>query len=96
MHIALYILGAVFEFVGIVVIAAPDFFPFARRVARGLQAVTSRIRRLIGRPRHRVIEVGTIGVTSTMGALGLVKTSAAGTIEEKVAFLLRRERHRTR
>jgi hypothetical protein len=90
-QLALYIFGAVFEFVGIVIIAAPDFFPFARRAARGLQAVTSRIRRLIGRPRTRIIDVGTIGATSTMGALGLVKASGAETLEGKVEFLLRRD-----
>jgi hypothetical protein len=91
-RVALYVLGAVFEFVGIVVIAAPDFAPVVTRVADRLRRLIARIRLLLGRPGHQVIGAAYIGSAASFGSVGLVATSGASTLEEKIEFLLRRDK----
>lgn len=98
---AFYAVGAVFEFIGIVTIAAPDFFPYALRLGawsrRRILAVIDLLRRLIGKPRHQVIQVGGIASAATVGGASLIKSvNPAATLEERVEFLLARDQEAQR
>lgn len=88
--------GAAFEFVGIILVGSPDVFPAAARVSAWLRARSLRaldpIRRWIGRPRRHVVEAGAaISAEAALSASGIVSIRDEATLEEKVAFLLRRD-----
>lgn len=101
MRTTFYIAGALIELVGIVVIAAPDFVPGARRAGAWLRVhvrrEVDRLRRLIGRPRRQVIQVAGITSAEAVGRASLVTSVRAdATIEEKTEFLLRRDQEAQR
>ena len=98
---ALFALGAVFEFVGIILVGSPDFFPLADRVSRWLRTryrrALDRVRRWIGRPRPQVIEVSGAGSIAMVGRASLVKSvSPEATLEERVASLVTRDQEAQR
>lgn len=93
--------GALFEFVGIVVMVFPDAFPYALQLSTWLRkhtrAVVDRVRRLLGRPRHITFEASTGGVVTLGGRATLLKgVSGSATLEQKVDFLLRRDQEAQR
>jgi hypothetical protein len=92
----LYIAGAVIEVIGIVLVGSPDLFPQARRLsnwtARQYWRVANRLLRLIGRPRHVTVQASAGGAVALGGSImAVVSVSPEATLEEKVAFLLRRD-----
>jgi hypothetical protein len=99
-QVALYVIGGVLELFGILLSVSPDLVPGARRFSAWLdprrRRLENRVRRLLHlRPRAQVIEVGAIGSVTTMGNIGLLVTvNPDATVEEKVEFLLRRDRER--
>jgi hypothetical protein len=90
----LFIVGAVIEAAGILVIAAPDLFPGARRFARWahprLRRVNNHIRRWLRLPlRPTVVEVGAAGAVASAGAATLkLIPGADAPLEAKVATLV--------
>lgn len=98
---ALLIFGAVLEFVGIILIAFPDINPYLVQLSRWLRKHTSalldRIRRLLGRPKDLRIEVHSAVELNLAGRASLLKSaSGTATLEEKVGFLLTRDREAQR
>jgi hypothetical protein len=97
----LYIVGAIFELFGIVLVATPDLVPGVIRLARWTRVhwrlIENRFRRWLGLPLHTVVRSGSAVTTAGFGARvsGLVSTGAA-TIEAKVEYLLRREQEAQR
>jgi hypothetical protein len=93
----LFVVGALFEFAGIVLLGFPDFVPGALRLSRWLRprtrSVVNRLRRLLRLPpRPTFVDLG--GAVEIHGVLrgSAMKSVAAGaSLEEKVAFLLRRD-----
>jgi hypothetical protein len=93
---ALYIVGALFELGGIVLIAAPDLVPGALRLAgranRRWRPIENRIRRVLRlRPRRYVGSATLTGGIEFAGRISAVKGTSATTLEEKVEYLLRRD-----
>lgn len=97
MQPALYIVGALCELLGIVLIAAPDLVPGAKRVGRWIRlrwrTVENRARRSLGlSPRGRVFEssaaITARGRFSAKGTVGHVEDAP---LEEKVEYLMRRD-----
>jgi hypothetical protein len=93
---SLYVLAAAFELLGIGLLAAPDLVPGAIRAAGWIRvkarAVENRVRRLLGLPRH--VTVYAESATATLSASGQISTivgTSATTVEDRVAFLLRRD-----
>jgi hypothetical protein len=90
-------LGAGCEFVGILLVAAPELFPRAVSVWRSAReragAMRSKLLRLLGRPRHITMEAEAGGV-SVMGSgvEGLISKDRNASLEEKVAYLLDRDK----
>jgi hypothetical protein len=101
MQAALYILGALCELLGIVLIAAPDLVPGAVRASRWTRLhwrrIENRIRRLLGLPLRSIVH--TVGMADTIeiaGRIAATKSTSALTIDEKVEFLLRRDQEAQR
>jgi hypothetical protein len=93
----LYVAGAFFELGGILMIAAPDLVPGALRLSRWAndqwQPIKNRVRRLLRvAPRVRTFTSTVSGGGQLSGRLSGIKGTSAETLEEKVAFLLRRDR----
>jgi len=94
---ALYAIGAASELLGIGLVAAPDLVPGARRFSRWLgprwRTIENRLRRRLHLPlrsiTHSVEMTGTVGASGSLSAVVSIGT-AATTLEEQVAFLLRR------
>jgi hypothetical protein len=96
MRATFYVTGAVLELGGILLVAWPDFLPYAARASRALHALAERLgdrlRRLLRRPRHKVVHVGAGGAVAATGSIsGVVSVSNQGSLEDRVEFLLRRE-----
>jgi hypothetical protein len=98
----LLVIGAVAEFIGIVLLGFPDFLPGARRLSGWLRRTRWRVinpfRRLAGLPPRRGIvyaKSGTLAAGVGMRAAGMVSTSAT-TLEDKVEYLLRRDQNAQR
>jgi hypothetical protein len=94
--ITFYIVGAVIELAGIVLVASPDLFPGAIRLAawsrQRLRQVETRIRRLLRRkPRSIVHAVHASDSIQISGSASAVVSTGARTLEEKVEYLLRRD-----
>jgi hypothetical protein len=96
MAAALLVIGVVSEFVGIVLIAFPDFLPGAIRLSGWLRRQWRRIENLIRRlarrkPRPIVVSAGVSGGVAIGGsASGVVSPGPnATTVEDKVDYLLR-------
>lgn len=97
----LLLVGSAAEFVGILLIAWPDFVPFADRVASWFRAALQRgrrwARRRIGRPTAQRGEVGTAPEQDFAGRISPIKTAPTEwTLEEQVAWLLRRDQEAQR
>jgi hypothetical protein len=89
-------LGIVLEFFGVALVGAPDLVPGARRLsgwlARGWERVTRRVLRAVGVRRAHHVSTGVAAEYDIAGhAAGLVHAPSAGTLEDKVAFLLGRD-----
>jgi hypothetical protein len=98
---ALLVVGAAFEFAGIVLVGSPDLFPQAVRVSGWLRlrhrTIVNRLWRLIGRPRAKVVEIGLASEINVAASLSAIKsTSDIGSLEDKVGFLLRRDQEAQR
>ena len=93
----LYVFGAVFELGGIVMLAAPDWNTYTKRLSgwtqRFFYRLRDRLRRLLRLPRHVTMHAGSgsFTVSGTATASGIVGISADAPIDEKVEFLLRRD-----
>lgn len=93
----LLVVGALFEFGGIVALAAPDLVPYRERASSWLghrwRATVNPIRRLFGRPPLvKLIPVGASLEIRWSVRDGVVKEIAPRSIlEEKVAWMLQRD-----
>lgn len=93
--IALLVSGAAFELCGIIAVAWPDLIDPGRRISAWLrnryEIIRHRLSRLLGRPRRHTASSG-LGVYGLTGhAAGLVHgVREDASLEEKVAFLIRR------
>jgi hypothetical protein len=96
-RITFYIAGAVLELGGIMLVGWPDVLPYAARVSRWLRSTTRRLvdplRRALGLRRGHVVQVASAGGVTVGGfpASGIVSLTPDATLEEQVAYLLRRE-----
>lgn len=94
--IALAIVGAVAQFMGILLVASPDLVPGARWVAHRALIIWSKIESLIRRalslpPRTICGQVNLSGELNLSGRLTAIKGTTATTLEERVEWLLRRD-----
>lgn len=102
MRATFYIAGAVLELGGIVLVGWPDVLPYAERVSLSLRLATrrvmNRLRLALGRPRHYDIHAGagSFHVTGSASASAVVSIGPDATLEEQVAYLLRREQEAQR
>jgi hypothetical protein len=93
----LIVVGALAEFGGILLIAAPDLIPGARRFGRWLdrrwKPIENRVRRILGVPGRNVTVSASAAIATAVGmsATAIHGVSETATLEEKVAFLLRRD-----
>jgi hypothetical protein len=93
----LYIAGAALELLGIVLVASPDLVPWALRLVQWIRPrwrrIENRLRRLVGlSPRPIIHEVGIGGAIAVGGNVSaVVGIGPDRSVEEKVAFLLRRD-----
>lgn len=97
MREVLYAIGALAEFLGILLVASPDLVPGAVRAAgwtrRRWRLIENRIRRALRLPGRST----TVSISAALSAAGALSVSAvvgssAETVEGKVEFLLRRDR----
>jgi hypothetical protein len=94
---ALYVLGVVAEFAGIVALGFPDLLPGARRLSAWLsrhgRRASNRLRRLVRREPRVVTVTGGLSAGVAIGghASAVVSTSET-TLEGQVAYLLQRDR----
>jgi hypothetical protein len=94
--------GAVLEFVGIVVLAAPDLVPYRDRLSRWLTPRVLRavnwLRRLVGLPPIRKVVTAGASVTAaaSIRASGVSGHGPYATLEEKVSFLIDRDQQTQR
>lgn len=97
MRAFLFFGGAAIECVGILFVASPDLFPLAARVVRSfgarLSQVWRRALRLFG-VRRTVTAKASLGAMLVMGTRATFEKNIKdeATLEEKVAFLLRRDK----
>ena len=98
----LLIVGAFFEFAGVVLVAFPDLLPHATRFSawlrRRTRRIANRLRRLFGlSPKHHVVNVSAaISAEGAMRASGVKGVRADATLEEQVEFLLARDQEAQR
>jgi hypothetical protein len=95
-RVALYIIGAAFEILGIVLIASPDLVPGAVRAAgwtrRRWRPIENRIRRWLRLPPRTIFaNIGLATEVSGASRISAVVSTGADTIEKQVEFLLRRD-----
>jgi hypothetical protein len=93
----LYIVGAIFELVGIVMLAAPDWNTYTRRLGsltrRIFDRVLALIRRLLRRPKHvtaHAVDLG-LAIETNLSGSAIVGQGPGASIEDRIAFLLRRD-----
>jgi hypothetical protein len=92
----LLIVGALVELAGIVLVGSPDLFPQAQRVSEWLRLrvrrAYNRVMRLLGRPVVHTVSLGAaLSASGGVRARGIVSVAADASVEDKIAFLLRRE-----
>ena len=93
----MYVVGAVLELGGILLVAWPDVLPYAGSASRWLRLTSrraiNRLRVALGRPRHYDIHAGagSFHAKASLSGSAVVSISPAATLEERVDFLLRRE-----
>jgi hypothetical protein len=85
MKVTLTIIGVGLEVVGLMLTASPELAPRARRFGAGL---TARVRRLLGRPRHLVMEASPGTFTLSGRASAFVSVSNEAPLERKLRFLI--------
>lgn len=95
--IGLFVGGGVLELAGIILVGSPDLFPWARRLSAGLRrqggALEARFLALIGRRRDVAVHAGVASAVALGGRVSLLKAPGeAATLEEKVDFLVRRDK----
>jgi hypothetical protein len=101
-RVTLYVLGAAFELLGILMLAAPDFVPGAIRIARWTlvrwRPFENRIRQLLHLPgRGVVVTAGAAGGLALTGrASGVTSIDSEATLHRKVEFLLQRDQEAQR
>jgi hypothetical protein len=88
--------GAVIELAGVVLVASPDLFPGALRLAAWsrprLRQIENRIRLLLRRQPSSIVHAAHVsGSIQVSGSASAVVSTGARTLEEKVEFLLRRD-----
>jgi len=92
----LYIVGAVLEVVGIILVASPDLVPGAVRLARWVRPrwrrVENRVRRILRLPPGGITyeDAATVGLNLSISTAAEVGFNPEASLEDKVAFLLRR------
>lgn len=96
MKSVLYIVGALIELSGIVLVASPDLFPGAIRLAAWarprLRWIENRLRLVLPlQPRSVVHNEHVSGTIQVSGSASAVASTGASTLEERLAFLLRRD-----
>jgi hypothetical protein len=93
-RIALLLGGAGFEFLGIIILAAPDLLPYRDPILRWLDRTTAlldrRIRGVRPLPTVASADSGAIGLRGERPAL-IKSVGARATLEQKVDFLLGRD-----
>jgi hypothetical protein len=96
---ALYVIGAVLELVGILLVAWPDLLPYGARSSRWVRRRTRRtvdqVRLVVGRPRAQVVHVAGIDSAQAFGSASvsaIVSVNEEASPDERVEYLLRRER----
>jgi len=92
----LYIAGAGLELLGIVLVASPDLVPWALRLVRWIRPrwrmIENRLRRLLRLSARGTAyeDSATVGLNITINSAAEVGFDPKATLEDKVAFLLRR------
>jgi hypothetical protein len=94
--VALYVVGGVFELFGIMLLAAPDLLPGARRLSEWIrrreQGIENRVRRLLRlQPRVRTHYATFHATVEARGRVSAAVSTGATVVEDQVAFLLRRD-----
>jgi len=95
---ALYVVGAVVELVGIVLVASPDLIPGAVSLAGRLRTwgriAENKVRSALHLPpRIHVVSVSaTVSGKATLSGSAVIGFDESAGIEEKVSYLLRRDR----
>jgi hypothetical protein len=103
-RLTLFVVGSALDVIGIFLVMAPDLVPYRarlsewlrasyRRMVERLRGLTDRLLRLLGRPRHKVINAEA-GMYTTVGfdASAFVSVGEGASLERKVEYLLDRER----
>jgi hypothetical protein len=95
----LFGLGAFFQFSGVILVASPDLVPGARRASdwarqhwRPIENAIRRALRLPPRRRNYYLDAGAGTITLSAGRVSAIAGTSATSIEDQVAFLLRRDR----
>jgi hypothetical protein len=94
--------GALLEFGGIVALAFPDFLPHGRRLSRWLghraRLAINWVRRRLGmEPLQKVVSLSAaVEASSAMHASGIKGSPPDATVEEKVAWLIKRDQEAQR
>jgi hypothetical protein len=97
MSVPLFVSGAAFELLGILLIAAPDLVPGALRLSRWTRtrwrATENRWRRRLGLPLRRSVirDSGTMTLGMSVSGSSLVTHDPNASLQGKVDFLLRRD-----
>lgn len=92
----LYGVGAALELIGIILVSSPDLVPGTLRLVRWIRPrwrrIENRIRRLLGLPARGVTYEGsaTVRLEMNLSAMGVVGIDPNASLEDKVAFLVRR------
>ena len=90
------VLGALLELLGIILVASPDLVPWALRLVRWIRPrwrqIENRVRRRLGRSARGIAyeDSATVDMKLTISASGEVDFDPDASLEDKVAFLLRR------
>jgi hypothetical protein len=97
----LFILGAIFQLLGIVLVGSPDLVPGAVRLGtwtRGrIDRASARLLRLIGRQRARFVPLSDTAIVEMTGSVSPVKSvNPQATLQERVKFLLARDQEAQR
>lgn len=92
----LLVVGAFLELVGIVLVGSPDLFPGAQQLSEWIARQVDRgwrwVLRAFGRVRPRTHSVHLSGGIELGGHVSAFVSTSAESVEEKVEFLLRRDR----
>lgn len=93
LKVALIVIGMTLEVVGLILTASPELAPRVRRVKAALRPLRARlegrIRRLLKRPKHVVMQAGVSGGMALGGhAPGYVSVSDDASLERKLSFLM--------